>query len=83
MWYLAADRDALLRQTPDTFSSAFDRLRGHPPSGRDILAYLQTRAAVHDGVAPVSMAGLPLVLYQMTPGAYPGRAAATMGNGVP
>jgi ABC-type branched-subunit amino acid transport system substrate-binding protein len=83
VWYLAADRDALLRQTPDTFSSAFDRLRGHPPSGRDILAYLQTRAAVHDGVAPVSMAGLPLVLYQMTPGAYPGRAAATMGNGVP
>jgi ABC-type branched-subunit amino acid transport system substrate-binding protein len=83
VWYIAADRAALLRQTPDTFTGMFDRLRGHPPSGRDTLAYLQARAAVHDGVSPVQLGRLPLVLYQMTPGAYPGRAVATAGNGVP
>jgi ABC-type branched-subunit amino acid transport system substrate-binding protein len=83
VWYIAADRAALLRQTPDTFPSAFDRLRGHQPSGRDLLAYLQTRAAVHDGVAPEQVSRLSVVLYQMAPGVYPGRAVATAGDDVP
>ena len=83
VWYVALDRDALLHQTPTTFAGDFSRMRGHPPSGRDVLAYLQARVALHTGVAPIDPERLPLVLYQIVPGVYPGRVGLSGGAGQP
>lgn len=84
VWYVAFDQAALLRQVPATFPSAFAQLRGHAPSSRDILAYLQTRAAFQSGVAPVATGHLPITLYQVVPGAYPGRLVGVpAGRSVP
>lgn len=81
--YVAPDRNALLQQAPATFVGAFARLRGHQPSSRDILAYLQTGAALHDSVAPLRPGRMPAVLYRLTSGVYPGQVVATSRGATP
>jgi ABC-type branched-subunit amino acid transport system substrate-binding protein len=83
VWYVALDRVALLQQVPTTFVSDFSQLRGHPPSARDILAYVQASAAVHDGLAFVHATTVPVVLYQLIPGVYPAPPVGTVGGGSP
>jgi hypothetical protein len=75
VWYVAPDREALLRQAPSGFTAAFTSERGHPPSTQDVLAYVQTGAAVGDGIALVDPSRLPLVLYAVVAGRYPGSTA--------
>jgi ABC-type branched-subunit amino acid transport system substrate-binding protein len=81
VWYAALDQAALLPHVPATFPAAYLQLRGHAPSSRDILAYLQTRAALQAGVAPVIIGQLPVALYKVIPGAYPGRRVAGPSRG--
>ena len=80
MWFVALDRAALLRQAPVTFAGDFGQVRGHAPSARDVLTYLQARAALHDGVAFVRPVQLPVVLYRFVPGVYPPPPVATVGG---
>jgi ABC-type branched-subunit amino acid transport system substrate-binding protein len=77
LWYVAPDRNALLQRAPATFGGAFARLRGHQPSSRDILAYLQTRAAMLGAQDRVQPGLLPALLYHLTSGVYPGQAVTT------
>jgi ABC-type branched-subunit amino acid transport system substrate-binding protein len=83
LWYVAPDRNALLQQAPATFVGDFARLRGHQPSSRDILAYLQTRAALLGAPDQVQTGRLPPQLYHLTSGVYPGLTVSTSRGAVP
>lgn len=78
-WYVAPDRAALLKQTPPAFAADFAQQRGHAPSARDLLTYLQVEDALGlRKTAPVD-AGAPMVLYEAAPGQYPGAARLAVG----
>ncbi len=62
-WYIAPDRNKLLALAGPGFLSAFTQAAGHPPSDWDIVAFLQTQAAL-DHHTPLYLASISQVLYQ-------------------
>lgn len=83
LWYVALDRTTLLQQAPATFVGAFASLRGHQPSSRDVLTYLQIGAILPDAATAPQPSRLPVTLYRLTSGNYPGQAVATSRDATP